>query len=188
MLIGVRVIDSIWLRRSLRDEHRVAGCPHGLFSPSSYPCHWHVPVLSHVCTDFHTMHTHGVVMKHWWSYPCPAPGLRLPILGWQSSVAVAQGALDTTQRAGPFLQEQLRTPQASLLLPTIAFILLPPTLRGCPEAELAPPEWALLSRASSQRKAQWYLELFPEWWYFLYQCSPFYLISLKYSLEVFLLE
>lgn len=101
------------------------------------------------------MYTHGVVMKHWWSYPCPAPGLLLPILGWQSSVAVAQGALDMTQRAGPFLQEQL--PQASLLLPTIAFILLPPTPRGCPEAEPAPPEWALLSRANSQRQTKWYL-------------------------------
>lgn len=106
VLIGVRVIDSIWLRRSLRDEDRVAGCPHGVFSPNSYLHHWHMPVLSPICADFHTMHTHGV-MKHRWLYPLPCP-----ILGWQSTVAMAQGALDTAQRAGLFLQEQLRTPQA----------------------------------------------------------------------------
>lgn len=145
VLIGVRVIDSIWLWPSLRDEDRVAGCPHGVFSPNSYPFHWHMPVLSHVCTDFHTMHTHGVVTKRWCSYPCPAPGLMLPIPGWQSYVAVAPGALDTTQRADSFFQEQLRAPQTSLLLPTITFILFPPTPRGwgtegCPAAGPAPPE------------------------------------------------
>lgn len=89
----------------------------------------------------------GVVTKRWCSYPCPAPGLMLPIPGWQSSVAVAPGALDTTQRADPFFQEQLRAPQTSLLLPTFTFILFPPTPRGwgtegCPAAGPAPPEWS----------------------------------------------
>lgn len=154
VLIGVRVIDSIWLRRSLRREDRVAGCPHGVFRPSSYPYHWHMPVLSHVCTDFHTMHTHGVVTKHRWSYPCPAPGLLLPILGWQSSVPMAQGALDTTQRTSPFLQEQLRTPPSKSPAAHHCFYPFVPHPKGCPVAELAPPEWALLSRANSQMQTK----------------------------------
>lgn len=47
---------------------------------------------------------------------------------------------------------------------------------------------SVLHGGNSQEHTKWYLQLFPERWYFSYQCSTFYPISLKYSLEAFLLE
>lgn len=137
----------------------MAGCPHGVFSPNSYLYHWHMPVLSHICADFHTMHTHGV-MKHQWLYPLPCP-----ILGWQSTAPWHRELWTQPRELVPFSKNSSGPPKQGLLLPTIAFILLLPIPRGwgtggCPTAEPAPPEWALLSRASSQMQTKWYLQYF----------------------------
>lgn len=111
----------------------------------------------------------------------------------------------------PFSQTSLGTPPSKLTCcPPIAFSLSrSPPSSGVISVAWAPvglrgKDWlmprmplgcagssradSLLYVSNSQMHTKWYLQLFPEWWYFSYQCSTFYPISLKYSLEVFLLE
>lgn len=68
-------------------------------------------------------------------------------------------------------------------------LALPAHGRGrTPPAVLAAPERALLCAARSAVRVKRRLLLYREWEYFSYQCYTPYPISLKYSLEVFLLE
>lgn len=122
VLIGVRVIDSIWLRRWLRDEHEWQAAHTEPSAPApSLP-------LAHACalTRVHRFSHHAHTWCCWEvlvvvSLPCSSAAA--PTLGWQSSVAVAEQLWTRPRELLPFSRAAQDPPSKSAAA-HIAFILL----------------------------------------------------------------